>query len=48
MFSSPLLIFPYHHPIVKCSNNLYLDKFGEPHEEEVMENYMCAWPQLKL
>lgn len=38
MFSSPPLIFRRHHPIVKCSNNLYLDKFGGPHQEEVMEN----------
>jgi hypothetical protein len=35
MFSSPPLIFCYHHPIIKCSNNLYLNKFGEAHQEEV-------------
>ena len=41
MFSSPPLIFRYH-PIVKCSNNLYLDKFSGAHQEEVNgELHVC-------
>ena len=42
MFSSPPLIFRYHHPIIKCSNNLYLDKLGGAHQEEVNgELHVC-------
>ena len=42
MFSSPPLIFRHHHPIIKCSNNLYLDKLGGAHQKEVNEElHVC-------